>query len=191
MRSLVPLAICALLILSCAGTEKALKYGYLPGSDYQFYEPLRPVDLKGKGYNIKVVDSRTSNKISCVEGIIARDTELEGVVGYEYFANYLKAMIEANHGVVDPGAGSPIEIKLTALSGALPGFGYVVVFGYVEFRAVSKGLDKSYCAVMKDGDPDAPVGKWAVDTRRGAFRKIVSGSTRKALEELMHDLAKM
>jgi hypothetical protein len=188
MKYLAWLLLCAVLC-SCSSTAHTLKYGFLPGSDYQYYEPLHPVDLKGQKYHVVVYDRRNTDRMSCYDHTVPRDTELEGDTGYEFFKNYLAAMIKANNGVVDENAARTIEVKLTVLSGELRGFVNGHVWGLVEFDAVVGDSVKTYCAAMVDGDEDAPVGKYSVDTRKGAFRKLVSGATRKAFEELMHDLA--
>jgi len=44
---------------------------------------------------------------------------------------------------------------------------------------------------MADGDKDAPVGKYSFQTRKSALRKMVSASTRRAIEQFMHDLARI
>jgi len=73
-----------------------------------------------------------------------------------------------------------------ALSGAL----YIRVTGMIEFDVNSASVNETYCKVMADGDKDATVGGFAIDTRKGAFRKLVSSAARDALEKLMHGLSK-
>ena len=103
----------------------------------------------------------------------------------------MRAMIEANNGVVDQNAGKTINVKLSGLSGELRAIVYGHVYGLVQFDVAIDGFKKTFCSSMADGDKDAPVGSFSVDTRKGAFRKLVSGSTRKALEEFMQDLARI
>jgi hypothetical protein len=43
---------------------------------------------------------------------------------------------------------------------------------------------------MVDGDDDAPLKWYSITTRKDALRKIVSGSTRRALEDMVYDLEK-
>ena len=183
--------IVAFVLCACSSVTNTLKYGYLPGSKYQYYTPLNPVDLKGKSYRLTISDRRTSNRISCTEIILPRDTELEGDIGFDYFSNYLKAMIEENNGKIDQENGQEIKIELLGISNQLHGFAYLRIWGLVEFSASVDGNEKAYCSAMGDGDHDAPVGKFSVDTRKGASRKLVSGSVRRAFEEFMHDLSKM
>ena len=176
-------------LASCSSVTKTLKYGYLPGSDYQYYSPVKPVDLKGKKFNLIVADARNKNMISCFGVSIPRDTELEGKTGYDFFSKYFQAMIEANNGIIDPLAQEIIHVQLTGLSGDLKGFVSGHVAGFVEFNIVASEYKKSFCSTMYDGDKDAPLGKYSVDTRKGAFRKIVSASARKAIEEFLNDFA--
>jgi len=180
--------ILALLLSGCYST---LHYGYLPGGDYQYYAPLSPVDLKGEKYRLEVVDSRRGFDISCSTFRVDRNTELEGATGIDFFSAYVRAMIEANNGVIDPKADKVITVELTGLSAEYQGYGYVRVYGLVEFHAALGSLRKNYCSQMADGDEGAPVGKYAFDTRKGALRKMVSGSTRRALEEFIRDLAEL
>jgi len=56
-----------------------------------------------------------------------------------------------------------------ALSGAL----YIRATGMIEFDVNSASVNETYCKVMADGDKDATVGGFAIDTRKGAFRKLV------------------
>ena len=186
--ALVLLLISLFMMVSCGSAQKTLKYGFLPGGDYQYYAPNRPVDLKGRQYNLNIIDDRNGNRISCSDMILPRDTELEGYRGLSFFTHYLKAMIKSNNGTIDPTAGTTVNVKLKGLSGELRAAVYGHVYGLVEFEVDMEGLNKTYCSSMVDGDPDAPVGKFSVDTRKGAFRKLVSGSTRRALEAFMHDL---
>lgn len=180
--------ILALLLSGCYST---LHYGYLPGGDYQYYAPLSPVDLKGAKFRLEVIDSRRGFDISCSGFRIDRNTELEGSTGFDFFSAYARAMIEANNGIIDPKSDNVIMVELTGLSAEYQGFGYVRVYGLVEFQATMGNIRKTYCSQMADGDEGAPVGKYAIDTRKGALRKMVSGSTRRALEEFMRDLAEI
>ena len=116
MIRIVLLITLCLTLLSCASAVKTLEYDFLPGSDYQYYEPLNKIDLKGEKYKVIVQDERINNRISCYERTIPRDTELEGERGIEYFTSYLKAMILANNGIIDP-SGKTIVVKLNAISG--------------------------------------------------------------------------
>jgi hypothetical protein len=177
-----------LFLTSCVSTSPSLQYGYLPGGDYQYYKSRNQVDLKGNTYRLEVYDQRIESHVGCANVHVPRDTELEGSFGMEYFSYYLRAMIEFNNGKVDPKSTNVLKVDLKAISGDLVGFVYGRVIGIIEFNANIGQLKKKYCNIMADGDEGSPVGKYAFDTRRGAFRKLVAGSTRDALEKLMQDL---
>lgn len=179
-----------LLAFTLTGCYSTLKYGWLPGSDYEYYEPLKPVNLEGEKMRLDVVDSREGFNISCSGIPLDRNTELEGSTGFDFFSSYLRAMIEANNGVVDLASSNIVKVELKGLSAEIFGFGYGRVYGQVEFRASFKGYQKTYCSVLADGDEGTPVGKYSFTTRKTAIRKMTSASTRRALEELMSDLAK-
>ena len=175
-------------IFSC-GSNNFIKYGYLPGGDYQYYQPLHKYDLNRKEIIYVTNDKRDNiRKIECSGTELDRNTELEGKTGYDYFTNYLKAMTEYNNGVVNPNSMDTIYVDLQAISSQIFGFGYLRVFGDTKFTVNYKGNVKSYCAEVGDGDKDSPLGKMDFDTRKGAMRKLASASTRKALEEFMEDI---
>ncbi len=180
-----------ILLFLLTGCYSTLHYGYLPGGNYRYYAPLSRVDLRGQSFRIEVVDNRKGFQISCSDFRIDRNTELEGATGFTFFSSYLRAMIEANKGVIDSNSNNIIVVELTGLSAEYEGFGYVRVYGLVEFHATFGEYQKTYCSQMADGDEGSPVGKYAFDTRKGALRKMVSGSARRALEEFMHDLAEI
>jgi hypothetical protein len=179
-----------ILTFLLTGCYETLHYGYLPGGDYQYYKPLEKVDLGGEKFRLEIMDNRKGFSIACSNFRLDRNTELEGETGYDFFRAYVRAMIEANNGIVDPESDNIIRIELTGLSAQYEGYQYVRVYGLVEFNTYTDSFQKRYCSVMVDGDDDAPLGKYSFDTRKGALRKLVSGSSRRALEEFMHDLAK-
>ena len=180
-----------IIMLLLCGCYNTLHYGYLPGGDYQYYSPLTPVDLRGEKFRLEVIDNRKGFEISCSNFRMDRNTELEGSAGFDFFSSYVRAMIEANNGVIDQNSGNIITVELKGLSAEYQGYGYIRVYGLVEFSATLGDFQKTYCSQMADGDEGAPVGKYAFDTRKGALRKMVSGSTRRALEEFMRDLAEI
>jgi len=189
MKRLIVVLSCCFLC-SCGSVGKTLKYGYLPGGDYQYYSPIKKSDLKGKSYNLVISDDRSGvSKIVCSDIALDRNTELEGSNGFNFFSKYCRAMIEANNGIVDSDSQNTIQIKLKGLSAQYYGFGYVKVHGLVEFDVLFDNLQKTYCSDMVDGDEDAPLKATSFATRKGALRKMVSGSTRRALEMFINDLA--
>jgi hypothetical protein len=178
----------SVFLAGCAVDHGLLKYGYLPGGDYVYYQPLKKINLNGKAVEFAVSDRREqTHQLECSNMVIHRDSELEGETGLSFFKNYLRAMTEYSSGKVDP-SGEKIMVELEAISPVMSGFGYVRVFGVVQFSVTSGSINKRYCSVMGDGDPDAPFGKSAVTTRRNAMRKMVSASARRAVEQFMSDL---
>jgi hypothetical protein len=132
-----------ILLISLSGCYNVLHYGYLPGGHYKYYAPITPVDLQGQRFRLEVIDGRRGFNISCWPSLIDRNTELEGATGYDFFSAFVRAMIEANHGVVDPKAEKVIRIELTGLSAHYQGYGYVHVYGLVEFNAFVEGFHKN------------------------------------------------
>jgi hypothetical protein len=180
-----------ILLFLLTGCYSTLQYGYLPGGDYKYYSPISPVNLNGVKYRLEVVDNRKGFNISCVNFRIDRNTELEGATGYNFFSTYVRAMIEANKGIIDPISDNILRVELTGLSAQFYGYGFYRIYGLVEFNVSIGEFQKNYCSAMMDGDKDAPLGKYSVATRKDALRKIVSGSARRTLENLMHDLKKI
>jgi len=178
-----------LLMSSCTNY---LYYGYLPGGDYQFYEPLIKRNLNGLKIHLNVVDGRNDIKsISCSGYVLDRTTELEGDLGFQFFKYYCRAMLEYNGAVYDENSQDTLSITLRGLSAIYSGFGYIKIYGLIEFEANGFGINtKKYCSEMVDGDDDAPLKWYSITTRKDALRKIVSGSTRRALEDMVYDLEK-
>ncbi|MCP4020565.1 MAG: hypothetical protein GY729_01875, partial [Desulfobacteraceae bacterium] len=155
---LVLILVSLLLLTSCASVGHTLKYGFLPGGDYQYYSPLSPVDLQGKSYKLVITDDRKGTTIQCTNMTLPRDTELEGTTGFTFFSNYMRAMILANNGLVDQNAKKTINVQLSGLSGELRAIVYGHVYGLVQFDITIGDFNKTYCSSMADGDKDAPVG---------------------------------
>lgn len=189
MKKLI-LPLSCILLFSCGPVGKTLKYGFLPGGNYQYYAPINKIDLKGESFNLVITDARSGiTSVSCSNIVLDRNTELEGEKGSNFFANYCRAMVVANNGVVDRSSQKTIYIKLKGLSAQYYGFGFIKVHGLVEFNVLFNDFEKTYCSDMVDGDEDAPLKATSFATRKGALRKMVSGSTRRGLEMFMQDLA--
>jgi len=180
----------AVILVSCASGGSVMKYSYLPESNYHYYKPLNPLDLKQKRFKVVISDKRDKDKIDCSDFVLPRDTALEGSDGLDYFKNYLRGMIEANNGIFDQENGQEIKVELTALSQKIYGFGYIRLYGFVEFNVTSLGKVKKYCTVTETGGDNAPVDRNSFHlTSVHAARVYVSGAVRYAFEELMHDLS--
>jgi hypothetical protein len=180
-----------LLLLLTASCTRMLHYRYLDGGDLIFYEPNEKANLDGKKINIKIIDERKAELIPCSPVLLDRRTELEGERGLHAFKNYCRAMIEYNNGIYDTAAGEILEITLRGLSSEASGLGYTKIYGLVEFKANGLGIEnKTYCSAMVSGDNDAPIKIFSINTHSGSSRKMVSGSCRRALEELFDDIGK-
>jgi hypothetical protein len=188
MKKITSLLLLFLLTISCT---RMLHYGYLQGGDLIYYEPMEKANLDGKRINLKIIDDRKTNIISCSNFLLDRRTDLEGERGLHALKNYCQAMIEYNNGIYDTTSGEILLLTLMGLSSEAPGLGYTKVYGLVEFRANGLGIEnKTYCSAMVSGDNDAPIKIFSINTRSGAARKMVSGSCRRALEELFSDVGK-
>jgi hypothetical protein len=184
------IVILAATLVSCASGGSTMKYSYLPESDYHYYKPLKPVDLRQKRFSLVISDKRETDKIDCSDILLPRDTALEGSNGLDYFKNYLRGMIEANNGIFDQENGKEIKIELTGLSSKIYGFIYVRLYGFVAFNVTFQGKGKKYCSMMETGGDNAPVDRnsFHLTSEHGA-RIYVSAAVRHAFEELMHDLS--
>lgn len=188
------MAFCLLLsipMLAQAGSN-VFYYGFLPGTDYKYFNPLQKIDLKGKEFNIEIIDARGKiKKVECFkDDEIDRDTELEGDLGLNYFRNYLITMIENNNGKINAKSENKIVVKLEGLSYLMYGFVFIRAHGLVQFEVSAPGLEKKYCSDMTDADDDSPLSQFSAVTRKTASRIMVSGSTRRALEFFLVDLQK-
>lgn len=180
----------SLPVLASAGSN-IFYYGTLPGTDYKYFKPLQKLDLKGKQFNIEIIDAREKiEKVECFEDVIDKKTELEGDLGLNYFRNCLTTMIENCNGKISAESANKMTIKLEGLSFMMYGFVFSRVHGLVQFEVSSNGLTKRYCADMTDADADSPLDQFSFVTRKTASRIIVSGSVRRALESLLVDLQK-
>lgn len=182
--------LCLLFLLffmnSCAQTHY---YGYLPGTDYKYYEPQQTINLGGRNFDFVFIDARGSfNKINCSEVILDRQTELEGKLGFLYFSGYIMKMVTNSNGIIDPNSSNKITIKLEGLSFRLIGYGFARAHGLVQFSISSHFFKKTYCSDMTDRDEDAPLKWYSLVTRKTGARVIVSGSLRRAVESFVKDL---
>lgn len=184
------LILTSIILISCSSGAKTLNYDYLSKSSFQYYEPLKPVDLKGKSFRLSIIDKRVLNKVSCSEIALSKNPELDGEKGLTYFKDYLTGMFQRNNGKISQEDGREIEIELLGLSSEIYGFAYVRTFGLVEFIAYVDGNEKKYCSEMKTGDDDSPVPGLVLTANSGA-RMHVAGSVRRAFDEFFNDLSDM
>ncbi len=177
--------ICILIFSSCS----PLYYGYLPGTDYKIYKLNKSYDLKKAHYNLEVSDKRMNiNQIECYNEQIDRNTELEGSLGLKLLQESLEQSIKNSNGEIDNKSEEKIEVKLQAISFELVGFGFLVVHGFVQFEVFHNGQSKIYCSDMTDQDDDSPLPWYSLVTRKTGSRLILSGSLKRATENLIKDL---
>ena len=177
---------------------KRLTYPYLSSPTHPYYESLSRIDLKGEEVHFIVKDRRyRSGHFSCsrasknLEPVVivitpTLEPELMGEIGIEYFLTYLRGLIEYSHGSYEPSTSS-IEIDLEVLSSEITGVGYLTVTGMVQFTVRSETLNRTYCAAIQDGDPEAPLGRFSFATRKGAERKLLAAAVRAAIEDFLKD----
>lgn len=166
----------------------ALRYGFLPGKDFSYIENKDLGGLEGHSFNFEFIDSRPDiTSISSFKGSLDRETELEGIKGFDFFQTFfIKAILEAG-GTID-NRKEKILIHLNAISFSLTGFIKITVHGVVDFSTTSNVIQKTYSVNMKDGDNDAPLGKNSFATRKTASRLMVSGALRRAMNLYIRDL---
>ena len=179
-----------LIIIGCS--PSIIKYGFLPGSDYEIYATDQQIDLNKLHINYKISDNRSSiDSIECSDIKLEKDSELEGDLGVKLFSKYLMTLTDSCNGILDSSSNNIYEVELQAISPKLTGFGFVTVHGLVQFKVKSKLITKTYCADIKDGDPESPVGRFSFATRKTAMRIMVSAACRKAIENFLLDVNKL
>src|SRR5689334_4401485 len=182
-------AVLLLIAFSGCSPSGALKYGFLPGSDYQFFSPTKHIDLEGRRFNFVFSDKRSEvAQARCSDVEPDKDSELEGALGFQYFTRYFKAMADSCHGKVDSTSADTIRVDLQVLRPKFSGFIKVTVHGIVQFAVRSADTLRIYCSDMKDGDPDSPFGTSSVATRKSAMRGMIGASCRRALQNYFEDV---
>jgi hypothetical protein len=177
------------MIIGCS--PSLIKYGFLPGSDYEIYGTNEKIDLNKLHINYTISDSRNSiDSIECSDVLLERDSELEGDLGLKLFSKYLTTLTDSCNGITDSSSNNIYIVELNAISPKLSGFGFVTVHGLVQFTVKSELITKTYCADIKDGDPDSPVGKYSFATRKTAMREMVSAACRKSIENFLLDVSR-
>jgi hypothetical protein len=99
--------------------------------------------------------------------------------------------LNQTNAVIDSTSTDLIEIRLEAIDSRLIGFGYVKIHGLCQMKVKYKGLNKTYCIDIKDGDENSPLGGNAFVTRKGGTRVMGSAAMREVLEQFISDLIMM
>lgn len=170
------------------------EYGYLPGRKFQFYQTIKNYDLKGLSIRVELYDDRRKlnlKTISCSPLTIENISEFADSKTIYKFAQYTDMLLRQANAVIDSASKELIEIHLEAIDSRLIGFGYVKVHGLCQIKVMYKGLIKSYCVDIKDGDENSPLGGNAFVTRKGGTRIMGSASMREVIEQFIADLTMM
>lgn len=189
IKFFTPFLLILALLAGCA-PSRVVTYGFLSGSDYEFYPPTKPLDLKEKHFNFVFHDVRSKTQVAeCAAVKPERDSELEGDPGFQFFSSYLKALADSCHGRVDSLASDTVHVDLQVLGPKLKGFISVTVHGIVQFTVRSGDTQKVYCSDMKDGDPDSPYDTDSFATRKSAMRGMIAASCRRAMQQYFEDVS--
>jgi len=170
------------------------EYGYLPGRKFPFYQTIKKYDLKGLVIRVELFDDRRKldlKTISCSPLTIENISEFAESKTIYRFAQYTDTLLNQANAVIDSASKEIIEIHLEAIDSRLIGFGYIKVHGLCQIKVKYKGLYKTYCIDIKDGDENSPLGGNAFVTRKGGTRIMGSASIREVLEQFFADLMVM
>lgn len=167
------------------------EHGFLPGKKFPTYPTVEPFDfnnlkLKVTFYNDR--DEKKLSKINCSEIGITNETELKGEQGTVKVWDYLNTLFLQSKIVIDTTSSDELEVRLTALDCRLIGFGQIAVHGLCQIEFKYKGITKTYCTDIEDGDKNAPLTKSSFVSRKTATRYMASASIRETIEKFLTDL---
>lgn len=175
----------AALLSGCASY-----YGYMPGSEYPIYKNTEPTDLHGKYFTFTFKDSRDKNSaFHCYKETVDRHTELEGPPGQQLVQEYVLQTVPAKNGQIIAN-GMPVEVDLQAIAYHASGTANITLHGLVQLKVSAGNAVRTYCVNQTDGDPDSPLHWYLFDSRQDKSRKLASAAVRKAVGEMLKDLAK-
>ena len=133
-------------------------------------------------------DEKKLSKINCSEIGITNETELKGEQGTVKVWDYLNTLFLQSKIVIDTTSSDELEVRLTALDCRLIGFGQIAVHGLCQIEFKYKGITKTYCTDIEDGDKNAPLTKSSFVSRKTATRYMASASIRETIEKFLTDL---
>jgi hypothetical protein len=167
------------------------EHGFLPGKKFPTYPTVEPFDfnnlkLKVTLYNDR--DEKKLSKINCSEIGITNETELKGEQGTVKVWDYLNTLFLQSKIVIETTSSDELEVRLTALDCRLIGFGQIAVHGLCQIEFKYKGITKTYCTDIEDGDKNAPLTKSSFVSRKTATRYMASASIRETIEKFLTDL---
>lgn len=166
-----------------------LYYGYLDGGEYPVYKNTEQIDLKGKQYQIEIVDSRlVRTTVECAPYKIDRNTELEGDRGMQLLKQYIEQSIVNANGQIAKVSSNIVRIELMAISFNLSGVVNITATGVSQIAMTYKNQTKSYCSLASDADKNSPLKWYSFETRKDASRIISSFAIRQTVDKLLQDL---
>ena len=167
------------------------EHRFLPGKKFPTYSTVEPFDFNN--LKLKVIlyndrDEKKLSKINCSEIGITNETELKGEQGTVKVWDYLNTLFLQSKIVIDTTSSDELEVRLTALDCRLIGFGQIAVHGLCQIEFKYKGITKTYCTDIEDGDKNAPLTKSSFVSRKTATRYMASASIRETIENFLTDL---
>jgi hypothetical protein len=167
------------------------EHGFLPGKKFPTYPTVKPFDFKNLKLKVTLYNDRDEKKltkINCSEVEIDNKTELKAEQGTVKVWDYLNTLFLQSKIVIDTTSTDELEVRLTALDCRLIGFGQIAVHGLCQMEFKYKGITKTYCTDIEDGDINAPLSKTSFVSRKTATRYMASASIRETIEKFLTDL---
>ncbi len=167
------------------------EHGFLPGKKFPTYPTINQFDfqdlkLKVTLYNDR--DEKKLTKINCSQIVLNNETELNADQGTVKVWDYLNTLFLQSKISIDTTSINELEIRLTALDCRLIGFGQIAVHGLCQMEIKYKGISKTYCTDIEDGDKNAPLSKTSFVSRKTATRYMASAAIRETVEKFLTDL---
>ena len=167
------------------------EHGFLPGKTFPTYPTVKPFDFKN--LKLKVIlyndrDIKKLRKINCSEVEINNKSEFKTEQGTVKVWDYLNTLFQQSKILIDTTSTDELEVRLTALDCRLIGHRQVAVHGLCQMEFKYKGITKTYCTDIEDGDANAPLSKKSFVSRKTATRYMASASIRETIEKFLTDL---
>lgn len=167
------------------------EHGFLPGKKFPTYPTVKPFDFKD--LKLKVIlyndrDERKLTKIDCSTVEINNDSEFKAEQGTVKVWEYLNTLFLQSKIVIDATSTEELEVRLTVLDSRIIGFGQAAAHGLCQMEFKYKGITKTYCTDIEDGDVNAPLSKNSFVSRKTATRYMASASIRETIEKFLTDL---
>lgn len=167
------------------------EHGFLPGKKFPTYPTVKPFNFNGLPLKVLLYNDRDEKQaatLRCSRTEITNETELKGEQGTVKVWDYLNTLFFQSKIVIDTTATEELEVRLTALDCRLIGFGQIAVHGLCQMEFKYKGITKSYCTDIEDGDMNAPLTKSSFVSRKTATRYMASAAIRATIEKFLEDL---